>query len=553
MPSHRALLSLLRSLFGRGGGSARPIFQEHDIFAGRLTEGLLHALLSDRGFLRSDSRVVGVEGSTIVIHRDGACGRLVLCPALGFGRDQDLPALSAAAARHAKDPSVTMVVVGGSEEFGGKAVEATSPLRVLHIDDAGRVRAARQGLRPSAPRLVIENALNRIESDLRDGAFPSIGFETARGLISEEADHDPRQERASHRVVTSALLFAMVACFLVQAAISRDSLRGQGAALSVAYRMGAIYPPAMVAGEWQRLIAAPFLHFGVLHIAMNGWAQWSLGAPVEFLIGPWRFLALWLGSALGASLTSFFFNEETVSAGASGAIFGLLGAFTTFVFFRKDILPQPVPRPLRNGVLATLLLNLMISFIPGIDMAAHAGGFVTGAIMAFALVRRDHGSLQGPAGAGRLRLVVALVVLVGVGLTSFQERADRSVRAPALGPDQTFGEVTLPVPHAFVTSRSRAGVFTTIEADGGLGSPFSVTYRMSEPQADDAAAIRVARSMRSGKAATPDSDPAERSEWIAVSQLGVQGLRAIEVQVVAPASCREEAERLVSMLAKGVR
>jgi membrane associated rhomboid family serine protease len=311
--------------------------------------------------------------------------------------------------------------------------------------------------------------------------------------------------------------------------------------------MGAIHRPAILAGEWQRLLAAPFLHFGFLHLAMNGWAQWSLGAPIEFLIGPWRFFALWIGSALGASLTSLMFNDSSIAAGASGAIFGLLGAFTTFVFFRKDVLPQPVPRPLRNGVLATLLLNLMISFIPSIDMAAHAGGFLTGAVMALGVVRRDRATPALPARMGPLRLAVALVVLMGVGLTSFQERADQTLQLPEIRTEHRIGELRLPIPLGFAVSEKRTSGLTTVEVDGTPASPFSVTYKVSEPQADEAQALRILKTLRSEQA------PSGPSDWIALSRLGTQNLRAIEVVVTAPASCRKQAETMGGALAAAIR
>ncbi len=536
----------LRFLPRAGSTRPRPVFRQHDIYAGRLTEGLLHALISDRGYMRADTRVSGIFGSSVILDRDGACGRLVLCPALGFGRENDLPGLRALAARHAADRA-TLVVVGGGEAFSRDAFDATAPLRTLHIDDAGQLREARRGFGSSAPRLVVENALDRMALDLREGAFPTLGFETVRGLVAGEGDVALQQKPAFQGVVTSALTAAILLCFAVEVAISRDSIQGTGAAISVVYRMGAVHQPAVLDGEWQRLIAAPFLHFGVLHLLMNGWAQWSLGTPIEFLVGSWRFLALWAGSALGASLTSLLFNGTSVSAGASGAIFGLLGAFTTFIFFRKDILPQPVPRALRNGVLATLLLNLMISFIPGIDMAAHAGGFVTGALMAVALVRRDRSDLGAPVRPGPLRLAVAAMVVMGVGLTSFQRRADQTVQVPKTFGERRVGDVSLPIPEDFAVTERRIGGLTMVDADGGPASPFSVTYKVSEPQEDEAAALRVLKTLRSGD--TPEGP----TDWIALSRLGVQRARAIEIVVVAPHTSRTEAEKLSADLAKRVR
>lgn len=543
------VLGLLAAFLGLGALSRfkapkkRPIFRQSDIFPGRLAEGLLHALISDRGYMRADTRIAGVEGSAVVVERAGACGRLVLSPALGFGRENDLPGLAELAFRHSPDRATTLVVVGGAEEFGTRALQVTAPVRALHIDDQGSVREARARFRSAAPRLVVENALDRMADDLREGAFPVVDFETARSLVTEGPGHDFRPAPPLRGVVTTALTAAIVLCFVAEVLISPDSFGGSGAGLNVVYRMGAIYQPAILAGEWQRLIAAPFLHFGLLHLAMNGWAQWSLGAPIEFLVGPWRFLALWVGSALGASLTSLLFNESSVAAGASGAIFGLLGAFTTFVFFRKDVLPQPVPRPLRNGVLATLLLNLMISFIPSIDMAAHAGGFLTGAVMAFGLVKRGRAGSFPPSRSGPLRLAVAALVLLGVGVTSIQARADLATEIPAMGTEHAVAEVRLPIPAGFTVSESRAKGLTTVEADGAPASPYAVTYKISEPQADDAAARRVLQSLH------PEPVAVKESDWIAVSQMGIQNLRAIEIVVVAPSSCAAQAEKLAASLA----
>jgi len=553
MSTTAILLGLLAAFLGLGAlrrlgtARARPIFQQSHIFAGRLTEGLLHALISDRGYVRTDTRVAGVLGSAVIVERAGACGRLVLSPALGFGRESDLSVLSALAERHRGDRATTIVVIGGGKEFGESAFEATAPVRTLHIDDLGTVREARARFRSSSPRLVIESALDRMAADLREGAFPSLDFETARSLVTDGPAPAARPAPPLRGVVTSALTLAIVLCFAAEILISPDSFTGAGATLTVVYRMGAIYQPAILAGEWQRLIGAPFLHFGLLHLAMNGWAQWSLGAPIEFLIGPWRFLALWVGSALGASLTSLVFNESSVAAGASGAIFGLLGAFTTFVFFRKDVLPQPVPRALRNGVLATLLLNLMISFIPSIDMAAHAGGFLTGAVMAFGLVRRDRTAVTAPSRPGPLRLAVAALVLLGVGLTSIQERADLSTRVPELGAEHAVAELRLPIPRDFTVTESRAKGLTTVEAEGGPASTYSVTYKISEPQADERAARRVLQTLH------PEPVAVKESDWIAVSQMGTQNLRAIEIVVVAPASCGPQAEKLAADLAARVR
>lgn len=543
-----ALAWALHRMLARHRPTARSIFRAQNIFAGHLTEGLLHALIADRGSLRADTRVSGAWGSSLRVDRDGACGRLILAPALAFGTDSDLPILRALASHHSGERVTTLVVIGGSAEFGRRALAATAPVRAIHIDDDGVVREARATFRSSAPRLVVENALDRMAADLEGGAFPIVDFATARSLVESDGDDGAvsRPARSLPRgVVTPALTFAIVACFAAEVAISRDALTGSGGTLSVVYRMGAIHQPSILAGEWQRLIAAPFLHFGLLHVGMNAWAQWSLGLPLEFLVGPWALLGLWVASALGASLTSLAFNDVAVAAGASGAVFGLLGAFTTFIFFRRDVLPQPVPRPLRNGVLATLLLNLLISFVPGIDTAAHAGGFLTGAIVAFALARSPHAA--DPPRKTILRLWVALLVSLGVGFTSLTNRADAALALPPIASEHRLDELRLPVPKGFAVAESRTRGLTVVEMDGSPASPYTVTYRISAPQPDEVSAQRVLQTLRSRGA---DGEP---SDWIALSRLGVQGRRALELVVAAPSSRRTEAEELGARLARAIR
>lgn len=556
MFSPLVLLTLLAAFFGFrtlrrfAASPPRPVFSEHRIPPERLAEGLVHALVADGAYLRADTRIEQATRAATTILRAGACGRLVLCPVLGPDPEADSFRLQELAAHPRVSRPLTFVVIGGGRDFGRHAARVTSPWRTIHIDDEGRVRQFR-GRFETAPRLVVENALDRMADEMRSGSFRSLDFEVAQSLISDEPQKFPAAERPFRGVVTSALSVAILACFAVEVAISRDALSGDGATLSVVYRMGAIQQAAIMDGEWLRLIGAPFLHFGLLHLGMNGWAQWALGTPIEFLLGPWRFFILWLGSALGASLTSLVFNESSVAAGASGAIFGLLGAFTTFVFFRKDVLPQPVPRSLRNGVLATLLLNLMISFIPGIDMAAHAGGFITGGLLALGLARSRSEVMRPPARVFRLRLAVFAVALLGVGVASVQNRADLTVKPPGIGSEYRIGELVLPIPRDYSVTASKTGGgttgVTTVEADQGPATPFIVTYKVSEPQADRQAARDLLEKLR------PDPVPVKDSDWIALSQMGVQNMRAIEIIVVAPASCRAAAETLVSELAQRIR
>ena len=170
------------------------------------------------------------------------------------------------------------------------------------------------------------------------------------------------------------------------------------------------------AGEWYRLITAAFLHQAPvpLHILFNMWALVIVGPPLERLLGRTRFLTLYLLSALGGSVLFYLIGPPAqLSLGASGAIFGLFGAY--FVVSRRL-------RVDTRGILFLIVINLVISFtIPDIAWQAHIGGLVTGsAVMAaYAYAPRSQRLLiQAGASAAVLALLVIGVVLRTHALTA---------------------------------------------------------------------------------------------------------------------------------------
>jgi membrane associated rhomboid family serine protease len=164
----------------------------------------------------------------------------------------------------------------------------------------------------------------------------------------------------------------------------------------------------VVDGEYYRLLTAAFLHAGVFHILMNMFALAQLGPVLEQALGRLRFTVLYVLSALGGSVLSYVLSEPfQLGVGASGAIFGLFGAY--YVVVRR------LGGETRS--IATLLvINLVITFaVPIIDWRAHLGGLVTGAVLAaaFAYVPRgpQRGQLQAVACAAVALLLVAVVVV----------------------------------------------------------------------------------------------------------------------------------------------
>jgi membrane associated rhomboid family serine protease len=157
-------------------------------------------------------------------------------------------------------------------------------------------------------------------------------------------------------------------------------------------------------GEWWRLITAAFLHIGPVHLAMNMLALLLFGAELERQLGRWRFLGLYVVSALGGSTAIQLFGDPGgYVAGASTAIYGLLGALGVLMLaHRQDI----------RGVLTLLAINVFISFLPGVSLLGHLGGLVAGALAAGVLLAtRRRERLQLPA------LALLGVVLVLVSLT----------------------------------------------------------------------------------------------------------------------------------------
>ncbi|HET8660407.1 MAG TPA: rhomboid family intramembrane serine protease [Micromonosporaceae bacterium] len=152
-------------------------------------------------------------------------------------------------------------------------------------------------------------------------------------------------------------------------------------------------------GDHYRLVTSMFLHYGLVHLLLNMWALWVLGRDLEYVLGPFRFLALYLLAGFGGSVTVYYFGQQSgLTAGASGAIFGLFGAiFVVLKRLGRDT----------SAVVPVLVLNLVITFaIPGISIAGHLGGLVWGAVVALGLAYAPRERRTA------VQVVVCVVVLV---------------------------------------------------------------------------------------------------------------------------------------------
>jgi membrane associated rhomboid family serine protease len=158
-------------------------------------------------------------------------------------------------------------------------------------------------------------------------------------------------------------------------------------------------------GEYYRLFTAMFMHYGLLHLAMNMWALWILGRTLEAALGPLRFVALYLVAGLGGNVAAYVFQPDALSAGASTALFGMFAAL--FLVLRR--LGRNA-----SSVIPVIVINLVFTFsVPGISIAGHVGGLVTGAVAGagIAYAPRNHRTaVQVAVTVGTVVLLAALSI-----------------------------------------------------------------------------------------------------------------------------------------------
>ena len=148
-------------------------------------------------------------------------------------------------------------------------------------------------------------------------------------------------------------------------------------------RFGAKYNDLIRQGQYWRLLTSCFLHIGFAHLFFNTLALWTFGGDLEKVYGPAKFVAIYLLSGIGGAAASYQFSTQT-SAGASGAIFGLIGLSLVFGIRHRAIIPPRYKSRFGTGVIPLILYNMMIGFRPGshIDNSAHLGGLACGVILA---------------------------------------------------------------------------------------------------------------------------------------------------------------------------
>lgn len=220
---------------------------------------------------------------------------------------------------------------------------------------------------------------------------------------------------------TRLLLVAILSMFIVEVFTGGAGALTQPSERSL-FDLGALFPPAVAAGQYWRLLSAMFLHAGLLHIAFNAYALWLFGALVEDTFGRARLLLIFFVSGFLASVASYAFGPIlAVAVGASGAIFGVFGAFVAYNYRRRHL---ALAAANLRWAFTLILLNAFLAFsFRTIDWRAHVGGLVAGLVA---------GLLAEGIGPHRVRPAIRIagfagLVVLGVVLVAWRTAEIRAV------------------------------------------------------------------------------------------------------------------------------
>lgn len=183
-----------------------------------------------------------------------------------------------------------------------------------------------------------------------------------------------------HTPVTLAIIAINVAIFFWMVSKSSGVLGGNREISREQFDLGLARSLIQRDHEWYRVITSGFIHFGFIHIAFNMFILWQLGQMLERTLGPIRFSLLYFAGLLGGSAGVLILDKNSLTGGASGAVFGLMAA-AAIAMHQQGI------NIMQTGVGRTLVMNLFLTFIiPNISIGGHIGGLVAGAACGFVML-----------------------------------------------------------------------------------------------------------------------------------------------------------------------
>ena len=178
-------------------------------------------------------------------------------------------------------------------------------------------------------------------------------------------------------IITYSIIFICVLVFILMYVLGNGSTDNYTLLL-----FGANLDALTKNGDYYRLLTSMFLHIGIMHLLCNMYSLYIIGKEVENVFGKVKYLIIYLLSGIAGSILSLAFNHNTICAGASGAIFGLLGALLYFGYYYRPYLGATLTR----SIIPVIAINLIVGFLDsGIDNSAHIGGLVGGLLVAMAV------------------------------------------------------------------------------------------------------------------------------------------------------------------------
>lgn len=208
-------------------------------------------------------------------------------------------------------------------------------------------------------------------------------------------------------IITYAIMIICIILFIMMYIFGNGS-----ESTNTLINFGANYDVLTKSGEYYRLFTCMFLHIGIMHLICNMYSLYVIGKEVEGLFGKWKYLLIYLLSGICGSMLSLAFSYNTVSAGASGAIFGLLGALLYFGYYYRTYLGAVM----RTSIIPVILFNLVIGFLSsGIDNAAHIGGLVGGILIAMAVGIPDKSSKKEKING----IILSILYICFIGFLAF--------------------------------------------------------------------------------------------------------------------------------------
>jgi membrane associated rhomboid family serine protease len=258
-----------------------------------------------------------------------------------------------------------------------------------HPDREGGVRC-RRCERPICPDCMVQ---------------ASVGFQCPSCVRAGPPGPRPLQTLRREPYVTWAIIAACVLVFLPSLG-GGAAVAGRGD-LDVAGEL-ALNAPAVADGDWWRLVTSGFVHYGLLHIGFNMFVLLQLGALLEPALGRLRFAALYVTALLGGSVGALLLDPNALTAGASGAVYGLMGA-AVLGLRRRGV------DPFRSGLGGLLVVNLLLTFvIPGISVGGHLGGLAAGAVAGWVLFATEDGVRDRALGTAAVAVLGVALLVTGL-------------------------------------------------------------------------------------------------------------------------------------------